>query len=40
MKTQLPKIFCNEKCFNITFGKEIFEDRFENKYKIQYFENS
>lgn len=39
-KTQLPKIFCSEKCFNITFGKEIFEDRFKNKYKIQYFENN
>ena len=39
-KTQLPKVFCNEKWFNTTFGEAIFTDRFDNKYKIQYFENT
>jgi hypothetical protein len=38
-KSQLPQIFCGEEYFNITFGKEIFGDKFDNKYKIQYFQN-
>jgi hypothetical protein len=38
-KTQLPKIFGNDKLFNITFTKSNFIDKFDNKYKIQYDEN-
>lgn len=38
-KSQLPKIFSNDELFNFTFGKYSFIDRFNNKYKIQYFKS-
>lgn len=39
-RARLPTIFCDSYIFNIVFDKCIFEDKFNNKYKIQFFNTS